>query len=163
MWQLEDLFRAFQFKMELIEEKIIQPMQVSDNQKYKQIYEWYESLIEMMRLENVTEKGHLQINKNIIIELNDFHEDLMKSGKMPGYNGKFIHVLPLIHQFRQKSDSGLNDIELCFNFQYGFLMLKMKHSEISAETFQTQQEISKLMVLLAKNYHDHQNGLLDLE
>lgn len=163
MWQLEDLIRALQFRMDLIEEKIIRPMQIADNQQYRKIYDWYDSLIEMMRLENVTEKGHLQLNKNIIIELNDFHEDLMKSGKVPGYNGKFIHVLPFINQFRQKTDIELSDIELCFNFQYGFMILKMKKSEISDETLQTQQEISKLMVLLAKNYHDHQNGLLDLE
>lgn len=163
MWQLEDLIRAFQLNIEWVDKQIIRQMKLEDEQQYKQVYEWYESLIEMMRLENVTEKGHLQINKNIIVELDDFHFQLIASSKVPAYNAKYLHVLPMINQLRMKSDAGLSDIELCFNFQYGILLLKMKGQEISQQTQQTQVEIAKFMVLLSKNYHDHQNGLLDLE
>ena len=35
----------------------------------KEIAQWYEELIEMMRSEGVMEKGHIQLNKNVIITL----------------------------------------------------------------------------------------------
>ena len=66
-------------------------------------------------------------------------------------------------QLRQKSDEGLSDLELCFNFQYGILLLKLQKKEISHETAKTQEEIAKFMVLLARNYHAYSNGELDLE
>ena len=163
MWQLEDLIRAFQFDMKLIDEKIITLMKVKDEAERKSVYDWYESLIDMMRMENVQQKGHLQLNKNIIIELDEFHQLLIKSGKVPAYNAKFFHVLPLINQFRKKTDVGLSDIELCFNFQYGIMLLRMQKAEITAETIKSQNEISKFMILLAKNFHAYKNGELDLE
>lgn len=163
MWQLEDLIRAFQFDIKLIDEHITSQLQVKDDAGRKAVYEWYESLIDMMRMENVQLQGHLQLNKNIIIELDEFHQLIIKSGKVPAYNAKFFHVLPLINQFRKITDIGLSDVELCFNFQYGIMLLRMKKADITAETLQSQKEISKFMVLLAKNFNAYKHGELDLE
>jgi hypothetical protein len=80
MWQIEDLIRAFGLNIDAVEERIIKPFPVKEEAERKELYEWYESLIEMMRLENVQEKGHLQLNKNIIVELDDFHSLIMGSG-----------------------------------------------------------------------------------
>ena len=163
MWQVEDLIRAFGLNLEAINERIIANYPVTEAER-KTLYEWYESLIEMMRLENVQEKGHLQLNKNTIIELNELHGLLLKSGKDAGYNAKFYHVLPFISQLRnQQQDSQLSDIELCFNFQYGIMLLRMKKAEITPETLQAQTEISKFMVLLTRNYQLFQDGELDFE
>ncbi len=163
MWQIEDLIRACKLNIDLVEINLFGSYQFTDKNERKKVYEWYESLIEMMRLENVQEKGHLQINKNVIIDLNDFHSLLLSSGKEPGYNAKYLYVMPMINQLRMKSEIGLTDIELCFNFQYIFMMLKMKKAEISQETQHTQQELSKYLVLLSKHYHAYQDGKLDLE
>lgn len=163
MWQLEDLLRALQLDMQRIDATIIEQFKVTDPAERKVLYEWYESLVEMMRLENVQVKGHLQLNKNIIIELDEFHHLLLVSGKVPAYHAKFFHVLPLLQQFRQKADAALTDIELCFNFQYGIMLLRMQKKEISKDTLDIQTEISKLMVLLAQNYLSYKNGTLDLE
>lgn len=163
MWQVENLIRAFKLDLEAINTNIIAPYPVEDTEK-KTLYEWYESLIEMMRLENVQENGHLQLNTNVILELDELHTLLLKSGKEVGYNSKFYHVLPFISQLRsQQSDSQITDVELCFNFQYGIMLLRMKKAEISPETLQAQTEISKFMVLLARNYQLHKSGELDLE
>lgn len=62
-----------------------------------------------------------------------------------------------------KGEAGLSDLELCFNFMYGIMVLRMKKTEISPETLQTQTEISKFLVLLARNYQLNKNGELDLE
>ena len=95
MWQIEDLIRAFQLNIDALNERIIKPYPVSDDER-KSLYGWYESLIDMMRLENVQEEGHLQLNKNIILELDELHGLLLKSGQDAGYNSKFYHVLPFI-------------------------------------------------------------------
>jgi hypothetical protein len=104
------------------------------------------------------------LNKNNIIELDELHGLLLRSGKDAGYNAKFYHILPFISQLRtQQIQNQLSDIELCFNFQYGIMLLRMKKAEISPETLQAQTEISKFMVLLAKNYQLYKDGELDLE
>ena len=75
MWQIEDLIRAFQLNIDALNERIIGPYPVKDDER-KSLYGWYESLIEMMRLENVQNAGHLQLNKNIMLELNELHKML---------------------------------------------------------------------------------------
>ncbi len=163
MWQVEDLIRSLGFDMERIGRVLVDSRSYSSEAERKQVVEWYESIIDMMHSEHVAEKGHIQLNKNVLIDLEDVHLRVLKSGLVPEYNAKFFHVLPLINQFRQKSDPGLSDIELCFNFQYGILLLRLQKKEISAETLKTQVEIAKFMVLLARNYHAYSNGELDLE
>ncbi len=163
MWQVEDLIRAFGLDLETINTRIIKPYPVSETDR-KTLFEWYESLIEMMRLENIQENGHLQLNKNVISGLDELHALILKSRKDAGYAAKFYHVIPFINQLRtQQNNSTLSDIELCFNFQYVIMLLRMKKTEISAETLQAQTEISKFMVLLAKSHQLYSNGELDIE
>jgi len=163
MWQVEDLIRAFNLNIDVINEMIIASYPVSDDER-KKMYEWYESLIEMMRIENVQTDGHLQLNKNIILELDELHSAILRSGKDAGYAAKFYHVLPFISQLRTQQDNAqISDVELCFNFQYGIMLLRMKKTEITPETLQAQTEISKFMVLLARNYQLYKSGELDLE
>ena len=57
MWQIEDIIRAYGLDIEKIKESVIDPQtQLDDNQK-KQLTEWYESLIDMMRREDVAKSG----------------------------------------------------------------------------------------------------------
>lgn len=163
MWQVEDILRAMKFDMEVITTVVINQLPVENETEYANIVEWYENIIEMMRRENIMEKGHLQINDNIVADLEDFHYLIYASERVPAYNAKYIHVLPIIDQFRKRSDAGMTDIELCLTFQYGILMLKLQKKEISEETLKSQEEISKYLVLLAKNYHAYAEGKLDLE
>lgn len=163
MWQVEDIIRAFSLDIDKVNEAIIKTYPVTIEADRKTLHDWYESLIEMMRIEDVQERGHLQLNKNIIIELVDLHDLLMKSGKVPSYNAKFFYILPYVNQLRMKSEVGLSDIELCFNFMYGVMVLRMKKIDLKPETQQTLAEVSKFMVLLAKNYQAYKNGELDLE
>ncbi len=163
MWQVEDMLRAFELDIEILNDEIISVYPFEKEEERKSLYEWYESLVDMMRMENVQAKGHLQLNKNVIIDLVDFHELIIKSGQVPAYNAKFFHVLPFVNQLRTKSEIGLTDIELCFNFMYGIMLLRMKKAEIKPETTETLSEISKFMVLLAKNYKAFKNGELDLQ
>ena len=68
MWQVEDLIRANNFDMDSIRRTVVDRYDQPDDIK-EEIAKWYEELIEMMRSEGVMEKGHIQLNKNVIIAL----------------------------------------------------------------------------------------------
>ena len=60
LWQVEDLLRACKLDIDTVEKTIIARYNVDDKTRHD-IKEWYESLIKMMELENVRERGHLRI------------------------------------------------------------------------------------------------------
>ena len=70
MWQIEGLIRANDCDVDRIEENIVSRYQVSDEER-RELTEWYANLASMMREEGVREKGHLQINRNVIINLTE--------------------------------------------------------------------------------------------
>lgn len=163
MWQIEDIIRAFEMDIDKINMHIIEKHQLESEAEKKMLYEWYESIIDMMRAEGKTEHGHIQLNTNTLQEITEFHNLLINSAKQPDYNAKFIHILPFINQLRSKSDTQTSDIELCFNFQYGILILRIKKADIRPETLTAQNEVSKFMVLLNKYFILFKEGTLDLE
>lgn len=163
MWQVEDLIRANKFDMEAIRRTIVDKYDQPEEVK-EEIARWYEELIEMMRSEGVLEKGHIQLNKNVIIALTDLHLRLLKSPKEMVYGAAYYKTLPYIVQLRAKSGGeDLPELETCFNALYGFLMLKMQGKEISAETLEGIKQISAFLAILAEKYREDMNGELKLD
>ena len=101
MWQVEDTLRAYGLDAEKMAMEYI-PQFGLDEAKSETLKGWYESLIQMMREEGVTERGHLQVNKNIIILLTDLHAQLLKSSKHPFYSAAYYKALPFIVEVRTK-------------------------------------------------------------
>ncbi|MFA4052678.1 DUF4924 family protein [Duncaniella muris] len=153
MWQIEDIIRANGLDIEKIEKNVIDKFQLDPAQK-KEMTEWYESLIDMMRRENVEKSGHLQLNKNVIIQLTDLHLALLKDPRFPEYTAEFYKTLPYIVELRAKSgEKPTGEIETCFNALYGMLMLRLQSKEVTAETRQAITQISRFLALLSKDYH----------
>ena len=162
MWQTEDIIRAYKLDLDLIQENIIDKYDIPDSQK-KEMREWYESLIDMMRREGVMEKGHLQLNKNVIIELTDLHERLLKSPREPFYGASFFKTLPYIVELRAKSgEEKSGELETCFNAMYGALMLRLQKKELSEETKKAMQQIGSFLALLSEKYKQDKAGELEL-
>ena len=162
MWQVEDWIRANRFDMESIRRTVIahyaQPASVKE-----EIAQWYQELIDMMRSEGVMEKGHIQLNKNVIIALTDLHLRLLRSTKEMVYGATYYKTLPFIVQLRAKSGGEeLPEIETCFNALYGYLLLKMQHKEVSAETTEATKQITAFLALLSEKYRADMNNELDL-
>lgn len=163
MWQVEDLIRANDCDIEKIKSTIISQYQISEDEKEK-LVRWYEDLIAMMREEGVVEKGHLQINKNIILLLTDLHLDLLRSPKFPFYGAAYFKALPFIVELRNKS--GKKDepeLETCFEALYGVMLLKLQKKEVSADTEKAIKEISSFLSLLANYYDKDKKGELKLD
>lgn len=161
MWQVEDLIRANQLDIERIKESIINPYPLEEAQK-QELTQWYEELIDMMRQEGVTQSGHLQINKNIILLLTDLHLQLLRSPKIPTYGANYYKVLPYIVEIRARGDrKDVSEIENCFDALYGVMLLKLQKKEISKQTAEAVGEIGRFIALLAAYYKKDRKGELD--
>ena len=162
MWQVEDVVRAFGLDAEKMAKEYV-PQFGLDAEKSEELKGWYEHLIEMMREEGVTEKGHLQVNKNIIILLTDLHAQLLKSSKHPFYSAAYYKALPFIVELRAKSAESQekNEIENCFDALYGVMLLRMQKKEVSAETATAIDNIAKFIGLLCDYYKKDKEGELE--
>ncbi|MBP2691279.1 MAG: DUF4924 family protein [Muribaculaceae bacterium] len=150
MWQIEDIIRANDLDIDKIRKTVIDPQtQLDDNQKH-QLEEWYESLIDMMRREEVAKSGHLQLNKNVLVQLVDLHSALLKDPRFPEYTKRFYEALPYIVELRGKSgEDRKGEIETCFNALYGMLMLRLQKREVSRNTMDAIDKISAFVALLS--------------
>ena len=165
MWQIEDMIRAYGLDLDKIKEGIINRYQGLDDQKKKEMTEWYESLIDMMRREDVVKSGHIQLNKNVIIALDDLHRRLLADSRFADYAAEYYRTLPLIVEIRAKAgENKADEIETCFNALYGILMLRLQGEEISPETQQAVKQISRFLATLSKYYKkDYNNELFNDE
>lgn len=161
MWQIEDLIRANGLDLDRISETILSKYTSLDDEQRRQLTEWYESLVDMMRREGVEKKGHLQLNKNVIIALEDLHARLMADSKFSRYQSEYYATLPYIVELRAKAgEEKQNEIETCFNALYGVLMLRLQGKEISKDTQVALGQISGFLALLAHYYKlDYNNEL----
>lgn len=164
MWQIEDLIRANNLDIEKIKSNIIDRYTLSPEQN-TQMVEWYESLIDMMRREGVEKSGHLQLSKNVIIQLASLHQALLADPKFAEYTAQFYKALPYIVELRAKAgENRQGEIETCFTALYGMIMLRLQGKEISTETMNAITEISKFIATLAHYFKlDDEDKLFDKE
>lgn len=163
MWQVEDIIRANGLDIELIKQNVINKFEQPDDLK-KEMTDWYEGLIDMMKYENVKDLGHLQINKNVIIDLTDLHLRLLKSPKEPEYKAVYYKTLPFIVELRTKTeDKSIPELETCFSALYGFLLLRLQQKEVSGETQAAIAQISSFIRTLSAKYKQEKDGELDID
>ena len=154
MWQVEDLIRACRLDMDAIESRVVSQYDQPEEVK-AEIRQWYQEIVDMMRGENVMECGHVQINKNVVIQLTDLHLELLKSPQETTYNALYYKALPSIVQLRTKSGGNeVPEIETCLTAIYGYLLLKMQQREVSAETTDGIKHISNLLAFLAAKFNE---------
>lgn len=154
MWQIEDIIRANNLDISKIETSVIDKYPGLSDAQRKEMTEWYESLIDMMRREGVEKSGHLQLNKNVIIQLAELHQALLKDPRFPDYTAEFYKTLPYIVELRSKAgENKVGEIETCFNALYGMLMMRLSGKEISPATLDAIKQISRFIAILAKDFH----------
>lgn len=157
MWQVEDMLRALCFDMQKVKETVIDRFEV-DEATAKEMYDWYDNLIEMMRKEKVERKGHLQILKNNVDELTELHYFLLQKVNDMRYRQIVTMAAGNLIDFRAKSGMGneVSDVELALNALYGQLMLRLQKKEIHAQTVQAMESFSKMIGYLAVCYHKNE-------
>lgn len=161
MWQEEDLLRANRCNMDQMEQHVI--ARYPEEQR-SELREWYTNLLTMMIEEGVSEKGHLQINRNVIINLTELHNRLASTPKFPFYSAAYFKALPFIVELRAKSGHKEEpELETCFEALYGMLLLRLQKKEISEGTHKAMEAISSFVSMLANYYDKDKKGELNLE
>lgn len=161
MWQEEDLLRANHCEPEELEVNVIARY---PEEQQPAMREWYTNLITMMGEEGVREKGHLQINKNVIINLTELHNALIFSSKFPFYSAAYFKALPFIVELRNKNGrKNKPELENCFEALYGVLLLRLQKKPISEETFKAVEAITSFLSMLANYYDKDRKGELKLD
>lgn len=161
IWQLEDLFRAYQFDLTLINRELVDRFQISSNEK-KVIAQWYRDMAEMMSIENITQNGHLIFIQNTVNELNRLHLALLSLPEYFEYHNIYNLLKPDLLVLMQRKTDAQNEIELCFVALYGLMMLRLKNSGITKETEESMKNISLLIAHLSQKYHQIENGEIEL-
>ncbi|WP_430815799.1 DUF4924 family protein [Carboxylicivirga sp. RSCT41] len=162
MWQVEDLIRANQLDMSLIDKHIISGYKQSED-VLLEIRDWWANLAEMMRLENKMKKGHLQININTVNDVNRLHNQLLKAPNEVAYQHLYNSMAATIQEFDNKSGNVLeNDIAICLTAIYSSFLMKLNNQAVSGQTEDAIKLFSKLLSNLAKKYKEEQEGNLEL-
>lgn len=161
MWQIEDIIRANNLDIDGITSTVIDRYTGLSDEQRRQMTEWYESMIDMMRREGVEKKGHLQMNANILGALVSLHQELLKEPRYADYAAEFYKTLPYIVELRSKAgDNKVGEIETCFNAIYGILMMRLQHKEISSDTLTAVSQISKFIALLSHYFKLYEENKL---
>jgi hypothetical protein len=162
MWQMEDLIRACLFDLDTIYQTIIQKFETSEETKWE-IKEWFHRRIDQMMKEGIAEKGHLSDIRQYQLQLQHLHQALIALLQDPVYIKLYEKAQPYILELYKKSDGKIvHETEICLTALYGIMILKLQKKEISKDTLNAIQDISKMMGYLAKKFNEYRRGELRL-
>lgn len=153
MWQIEDMLRAMDMDMQKVDEYVVSGFQV-DGQVKREIHDWYDNLIAMMKQEKVEQKGHIQALKNTMDELTELHFYLLHDAHDRQYQQLVTMAASNLVEFRRKAgvDDSVSDVELAMNGLYGNLLLRLQKKEVNPETLRAMETFSRMVAYLAARY-----------
>ena len=155
MWQVEDLLRAYGLDADRVAAEYLCRFELTDERRAK-TEQWYADLCRRMQQEGLREKGHLQIVRQVLQQLEELHARLLNSPRFPYYREMYYRVLPYIVELRAKQKPAPSEAEselsTCFGLLYGVLMLRLQHKPVSAETEKAVKDISTLLGQLSDYY-----------
>lgn len=161
MWQIEDIIRSHHFDLIQITESVINKFNASTEVQYDMKL-WYQNLIEQMMKEGISDKGHLSFTMKRMEELNNLHNSLLTTLQDIKYQEAYLAAKDNINNFMIKSGGeSRNEIHACLIGLYGYLLLKLKRTEISAATKEAMASFSTLLAILVERYNKLQKGELE--
>lgn len=162
MWQVEDLIRASEFELDRVDEIIIRKFELP-GETLDEIRNWYANMITLMAEEKLVEKGHMSFLNNLIRELNDLHLRLLQSPQEKKYQKIHRSARLNIKSFMEKSPGVFfSEIEACLGGLYGYLMLRLKQTDISEETKEAMSSFSNLLAALSTRFREIEEGSKEL-
>lgn len=161
MWQVEDIIRAYSCVLTKLKSEYLSRFDVDEEQR-EELIDWYANLITMMNQEGKRDEGHLQINAIVLQQLEELHQELLKSTKFPFYTAAYYKTLPFIVELRHKGGAEGSEIQTCMNALYGVMLLRLQQKPISEETQKAVAQITQLMGLLSDYYQKDKQGELEL-
>ncbi len=161
LYQVEDLIRAFQLDMDLINSKLVASYRAEEH-TLNEISEWYLNLVSMMEKEGKQQSGHLQFLDNLVNDLHEFHLRLIAQTADHSYSSTYQSVAGLLTELRQKNPDAVSEVQVAIDGIYGYLLLKIQQKEISSETSDAVKRLSNWLSQLSKLYREYEAGDLQL-
>ena len=157
MFQVEDLVRALNFNLDKLEQHVFGSF-TEDNKLKNEIREWYSNIIQMMELEQIKKKGHLQIVNNIILDLEGIHKNILTNHVETEYIKTYQNAAPNIIMLAEKmKKTKEQELNIMFDGLYAVMLMRLSKKEVSKETQAAIDTFSNLLALLAKKYHERDN------
>lgn len=160
MWQVEDLIRAAGVDMDGVERLLLPRYGDRSAEERAELLRWYSELVTMMQAEGKQQRGHLDVHRVVLIQLEDLHRRLLANSEDYIYSGMHLQILPALIQLRAKGASEVSELEAAFEAVYGYLTLSLKGAAISEETKASVKQISSFLALLAHRYQLEQEGAM---
>lgn len=158
MYQIEDLIRAYNFNLEMIEKVLIRPQAKSDA-FFNEAREWYREIIEEMKERGLDKTGHIYRVGEVLTELIYLHKTLLEVVKDSKYEALLEAAKDNIEDFREKSNLEMNHlVEICFQALYMKFLLRLKGKTIGGESEKAFDSMRVILAYLSKAYHQMKNG-----
>lgn len=158
MFHIEDVIRACGCNMQDIENKIIPGYHLPEVE-LELVRKWYQKIVDQMVEDELQQSGHIGNLRELMFRLNDLHLSLLNTLQEEQYIEYYHWAKPVITELKKKmKNPALTEIEVCFDGLYGFMLLKMKHKEVTSETSDAMSVFIQLLRYLSKKYHENQNS-----
>ncbi len=154
MWHVEDLIRANGLDMKKIDETVIAKYGIEDATLRQQVYDWWDNLTEMMRLEKKDKGGHLQVTQGLLNDVYNYHLYLLTQADEIPYQNAFQTAWPDLSVLMTKIPNGekLQHIELALTGVYDYFLLKLQGKTVLADTTNAIMRISHFLGILSAKY-----------
>lgn len=163
MWQIEDIIRALEFDEIKIKQYVDSGYRL-EPEMMERVFVWYVMLANTMEEDGVRESGHMKKLDELMQDLEELSDSLLKEPSQTLYSSVYFQTLPSIIQLRDLSGGHkMGIIETCFVGIYGFLTLKARGEEVSEETTASIQQFSTFLAMLADRFRSVEEGELTLD
>jgi len=159
MWQIEDVIRACNFDVAKITQIVIaKDLEESELLKFQ---DWYDNLINQMKIQGIEKQGHLYDINEVLAELTYLHSSLLDYFNDEKYKQFYAFAEQYMDDFKKVSNNqNAGPIEICFNALYGKLILKLQNKTISEETEQAFEAFRNVLAYLSVKYAKMKAGEL---
>jgi hypothetical protein len=152
MWHIEDLVRASGFNMDVLAERLIDPMNV-DAEEAAEVRGWYAGIMTRMREQGLERSGHLSEVEEVLNELEFLHRSLVDVLNDEDYDRFYEAARPGITTLQQQAgEEAKGIVETCFTAVYGVMLLRAQGSAVSEATAQAEGAIRLVLERLSQHY-----------
>lgn len=161
MWQVEDLIRANGLDMKRIEATVVDRYGNVDEAQRRQIYDWWDNLTEMMRIEKCETSGHLQVTRGLMNDIYNFHLYLLTKPEEAAYQNAFQTAWSDLLALKARIPDGdrMQHVELALTAIYDYFLLKLQGRTVLADTTNAVVRISRAMAILSARYLEAEREL----
>lgn len=163
MYQIEDIIRSFKFELVQIDTNVVQRFDQSAAVKLD-IKKWYAELIEQMQRQQIQRSGHLKSLKDVIVQLQELHDQLLTTYQDKKYIELYETARPALKELTVKAvgQDLINQVDVAIHGVYGYLVLRLKQKEIGDQTQDAITNITAFLAHLASKFHKMEAGELQL-